>query len=226
VSVAAASGHPGAHRARRVIAAVCLVLLAALIGGCGEGQEAGGTPTPAGDDQQGSGQPGSSSTDTAAGTEDDDTGTDATEDVDPGDATEEPPSTSNGASGEAIRGRAVAVSDVVGDPESAITEGWVLTVPESALERLWEASDREPPADLDLPYWNATLPAAAVEEIGASVVEVGADGSFVLEIPAGRYLVCLLERDDPIVPFGCDHADLDPATPFRLTAGEGGIRVE
>jgi hypothetical protein len=125
-----------------------------------------------------------------------------------------------------VRGQAVAVSDVVGDPDSAITDGWVMAVPEEALEDLWEAPQREPPDPLDLPYWNPTLPATVAEETDAALVEVSSDGSFVLAIPAGSYLVCLLERDDPVVPFGCDHADLDPGTPFRLTAGEAGIRVE
>jgi hypothetical protein len=125
-----------------------------------------------------------------------------------------------------VRGTAVAVSDVVGDPASAITDGWVLAVPEPALEGLLEASDQDLPTDLDLPYWNPTLPAAAVDEAGAAVVEVGPNGAFVLQVPTGRYLVCLLERDDPIVPSGCQRAELDPAVAFRVTAGEGGVRVE
>jgi hypothetical protein len=125
-----------------------------------------------------------------------------------------------------VRGTAVAVSDVVGDPASAITDGWVMAVPEPALEGLLAATDQAPPKDLDLPYWSPTLPAIAVDEAGAAVVEVGPNGAFVLQVPAGPYLVCLLERDDPVVPFGCHRAHLDPAVTFRVTAGEGGVRVE
>jgi hypothetical protein len=124
-----------------------------------------------------------------------------------------------------VRGTAVAVSDVVGEPEAAITEGWVLAVPEAQLPELWATAGGDAPAAADLPYWNPNLPSSTVEELGATLVAVDGDGSFLLDVPAGGYLVCLLERDDPLVPFGCDQAALDPDVPTRLAAGEGGIRV-
>jgi hypothetical protein len=125
-----------------------------------------------------------------------------------------------------IRGEVVAVSDVVGEPDAPVSEGWVLAVPEDRVEELWTASDRDAPRPESLPYWNPTLPAAIVDELDAVVVEVDDDGSFVLDVTPGPHLVCLLERPDPLLPFGCDLGTLEPDSPVRLTAGEGGIRLE
>jgi hypothetical protein len=79
-----------------------------------------------------------------------------------------------------VAGEVVAVSDVVGEPESSVTHGWVLAVPDARVQELWEASDRPPPQPGELPYWNASIPRSVVDELAAALVALDRDGSFTV----------------------------------------------
>jgi hypothetical protein len=125
-----------------------------------------------------------------------------------------------------IAGEVVAVSDVVGEPESSVTHGWVLAVPEARVQELWEASDRPPPQSDELPYWSASIPRSVIDELAAALVALDRDGAFVVDAPPGPYLLCLLERIDPVVPFGCDEVMLTSGDRVRITVGEGGVRLD
>jgi hypothetical protein len=125
-----------------------------------------------------------------------------------------------------IAGEVVAVSDVAGEPESSVTNGWVLAVPDARVQELWEASDRPPPQPDELPYWNASIPRSVIDELAAALVALDRDGAFAVDVPPGSYLLCLLERIDPVVPFGCDEVMLTSGVHVRVTVGEGGVRLD
>jgi hypothetical protein len=125
-----------------------------------------------------------------------------------------------------IAGEVVAVSDVVGEPESSVTHGWVLAVPDARAQELWEASDRPPPPPDELPYWNASIPRSVVDELAATLVALDPDGAFAVDAPPGPYLLCLLERIEPVIPFGCDEVTLTSGAHVRVTVGEGGVRID
>jgi hypothetical protein len=125
-----------------------------------------------------------------------------------------------------IAGEVVAVSDVVGEPESSVTHGWVLAVPDARAQELWEASDRPPPQPDELPYWNASIPRSVVDELAAALVALDRDGAFAVDAPPGPYLLCLLERIEPVIPFGCDEVMLTSGDHVRVTVGEGGVRLD
>jgi hypothetical protein len=136
------------------------------------------------------------------------------------------PSETQPVDAELITGEVVAVSDVVGEPESSVTHGWVLTVPDARVQEMWEASDRPPPLPDELPYWNASIPRSVIDELAAALVALDRDGSFTVDAPPGPSLLCLLERIDPVIPFGCDEVMLTSGDHLRVTVGEGGVRLD
>lgn len=127
-----------------------------------------------------------------------------------------------------MRGEVVAVSDVQGEGERPLRDGFVLAVPVDHAEDLWTAGDRGTPLPHELPYWNPRLPLSAVEEATAALAPLDDDGAFALDAAPGPYLVCLSldEIEDPLRLWGCEEATLDHGAVLRLTWGEGGLQLD
>lgn len=130
-----------------------------------------------------------------------------------------------------LRGRAVNKSDVSGLADSVLTSGDVLFVPED------RAADLAREVGLDLSDIDGTrhaffeLAGSRLADLTGVAAAIGADGSFSLDIPAARYLVCLADifvdhtSGPPYTVVGCDVVDVATSASLTVSFGEGGVEA-
>lgn len=128
-------------------------------------------------------------------------------------------------------GRAVSVSDVSGLEASAFTTGSVVFVPEERADALAAAAgvgSSEPGA---LRHAGFSLDDASLAELRGTATPLDRRGSFPVDVPAGRYVVCLADvfaDHSPGPPYsvvGCDHVELPATAELLVSFGEGGVEA-
>ncbi len=147
-----------------------------------------------------------------------------------GSAAEEPAVTPH-AGGVPGRGQAVNKSDVSGLTDSVLSSGEVLFVPEDRATDLAGTAGFDP-SDIDgMRHAFFELDESRLAELAGGAAAIGSDGSFPLDLPAGRYLVCLADTfvdhtsGPPYAVVGCDVIDLSTGASLTVSFGEGGVEA-
>ncbi|MDA1127749.1 MAG: hypothetical protein O2913_03490 [Chloroflexi bacterium] len=129
------------------------------------------------------------------------------------------------------QGLAVSKSDVSELPDSVLTFGEVLFVPQEHAVDLAEAADFDPPGIDGMRHAFFQLDQSQFAKLNGAAVVIGTDGRFPLDIPAGQYFVCLANSfvghtsGPPYSVVGCSVIDLPKNTSLTVSFGEGGVEV-
>lgn len=143
-------------------------------------------------------------------------------------------------------GLAINRSDVGGLPDTPLDSGAVLFVAEARVAELAVAASLDLADPSGLPHASFVIDTGSAADLIAAVAVIDTGGRFPVEVPSGRYLVCLADilaehrAGPPHSVVGCAYADLPGgSTPerqsgapsgggaFRLIVafGEGGVEV-
>ncbi|MEV6598591.1 hypothetical protein AB0M36_17195 [Actinoplanes sp. NPDC051346] len=133
--------------------------------------------------------------------------------------TAEPSTGDNGLTGTAV------VLDDTGLSDSPIEEGWIIAVPEAAVDDLWSAAGVAPPEDM--PHANIPLSRDQVTRAGGVIAPLDREGRFALPAKEGGYLLCRLKQTESggERTRGCGVLTLPAAGKLRITDGEGGFHA-
>lgn len=135
-------------------------------------------------------------------------------------------------------GRAISKSDVTDLPDSILTHGEVLLIPEYRFVDLVTIANFEQ-KDIDILQYSLYYKSFQIEktnlsELSGSALTIGKDGRFPLTVKENSYLICLANIfpghsvGAPYSVVGCDFVDLsDLAENLSLTVsfGEGGVEA-
>ena len=132
-----------------------------------------------------------------------------------------------------IRGQGLAISksDVMTMPDSVLTAGEVLFIPEEHAEDLAETVDFDPSKMSYMGHALFQLNEFRLSKLAGAAAVIGADGRFPLDIPAGRYFVCLADifsghtAGPPYTVVGCAVIDLPNDASLTVSWGEGGVQA-
>ena len=126
---------------------------------------------------------------------------------------------------------AVSKSDVSDIPDSVLTVGVVLFVPQEHAADLAETGDFDL-SDFDgMRHAFFQLDESRLAKLEGSTAVIGADGLFPIDIPDGHYFVCLADTfaghtaGPPYSVVGCDVIDLANDASLTVSFGEAGVEA-
>ena len=129
------------------------------------------------------------------------------------------------------QGLAISKSDVSDMPDSVLTVGEVLFVPEEHAADLAETAGFDP-SDIDgMRHAFFQLDESRLAKLDGAAAVIGADGLFPLDIPDGHYFVCLADSfvdhtaGPPYSVVGCDVIDLANDASLTVSFGEAGVEA-
>ena len=128
-------------------------------------------------------------------------------------------------------GQAIHKSDVSTFPDSVMTDGEVLFIPEEHAADLAETPDFDPSKMNYMGHAYFQLDESQLAELDGAAAVIGADGRFPLDIPAGDYFVCLADifvghtAGPPYSVVGCQVIDLPSEASLTVSWGEGGVEA-
>ncbi len=129
------------------------------------------------------------------------------------------------------QGIAIYLSDVSTFPDSVLTHGEVLFIPEEHAEDLAEAAGFDPSRMIHMTHTYFQVDESQLAKLAGTAAVIGAEGRFPIDIPAGRYFVCLADifplhtAGPPYTVVGCGVIDLSNDASLTVSWGEGGAQV-
>ena len=129
------------------------------------------------------------------------------------------------------QGLAVSKSDVSDIPDSELTAGEVVFVPEEQAVGLADTAGFDRSDIEGMRHALFRLDESRLADLDGAAAAIGADGRFVFDIPNGRYFVCLADSfadhttGPPYMVVGCDVIDLVNDAPLTVSFGEAGVEA-
>ncbi len=130
-----------------------------------------------------------------------------------------------------IRGQGMAINkDDTGFPDWAMEKGEVLFIPEEHAEDLAEAAGFDPSRMIRMTHTLFQVDESQLAMLAGTAAVIGAEGRFPIDIPAGRYFVCLADifplhtAGPPYTVVGCGVIDLSNDASLTVSWGEGGVQ--